>query len=103
MLRRLVVALLEARAIVASDVPRNMWVTKLVAVIYVPDAMIRVVPFGTLNSVDKALPLNLPQFARRRIPATLTIRNRWPRRRSLLITRGWSRRRSILRERCAHT
>ena len=74
---------LKPSPVVSADIPRAHGVTELVAVVHVPDAMIRVVPSAPWTPSYKPLSLYLAQLARRRIPAASTVVDR--RGRALLI------------------
>jgi hypothetical protein len=81
-----IVAAAEPVAIVRTGTGRNMRVTIFIAVIHVRMAMIIVVLAGSFNTVMIALALNIAEFLRRCIPATvvLTVAGRRPLGRSIL-------------------
>jgi hypothetical protein len=68
-----VVAATVAFAVVLADRSIDVGMTVLFAVVYVGHAVVIEVLAGTLDTVVKALALNLPELSWRRIPAALIL------------------------------
>jgi hypothetical protein len=90
---RRVITLLEAVTIVSANITRDVRVTIFIAIVYIPDAVILVVAFSSLQAIKIAAALKVAKLSRRRIPTAPTpVLHRWRRRwRSILRYRRYNK------------